>query len=146
VSYRLSEEINETLDALAAEGREWNASWVAQEICRRHEGGLSDNEGDAAFWLHTGYSDTRREVTRCINRRAGKEADRGNPAQIVLPGFTHLHHYYVVTRAGEDVGVPVFDMTDAELLAKRTEYEAMGAACFAHAREIERFRQEREAA
>lgn len=141
---RLTAEINALLDQLADEGREWRAAWIAKHICDGHATGLGNGE-DADFWLHCGYSDCRREVTRCINRRAGDrpETDTG---QLTLPGYDHLHAYYVVERDGEDVGVPVQDMTPPELEAKVRHYRKMGAACFAHADEIERFMESRSAA
>lgn len=139
---RLNREINELLDTLAAEGKEWRAGWIAHEICSRHGAALADHE-DADFWRHCGYSDCRREVTRCINRRAGDAPKSVDVEQMTLPGYEHLQMYYVVTRDDEEVGVSIYDMTDAELEAKQAMYRAMGAACLAHAKELERFQGDR---
>lgn len=139
---RLNAEINTLLDALADEGREWRATWIAHEICNQHAGALTDNE-DANFWRHCGYSDCRREVTRCINRRAGDRADRDEGGQYTLPGYKHLQSYYVVERDGEEVGVSVHELTDGEIVEKQRTYRAMGAACFAHADELDRFQRTR---
>ena len=135
---KLNEDINTILDRLADDGSEWRAAWVAKEICDDHAEGLTDHD-DSTFWLHCGYSDCRREVTRCINRRAGDTPKDGDPAQIVLPGYEHLHRYYVIERDGEDVGVSVNEMTFEEFEAKRSLFRAMGRAMFAHADELGRF-------
>lgn len=136
----LGEEINTLLDDLAGQGREWNPTWIAHTICKGHEPGLAQND-DAEFWRTCGYSDCRREVTRCINRRAGDAPERRE--QIAMPGFEHLQAYYVVERGGEELGIPVDLLSDDELLAKAAHYRKMGAACFAHADDIDRFRRDR---
>lgn len=141
---RLTAEINAVLDELADEGSEWRAAWIAHQICERHAPGLGDGE-DADFWRHCGYADCRREVTRCINRRAGDRPE-SDPGQLTLPGYEHLHAYYVVDRDGQEVGVPVHDMTAPELESKVRHYRKMGAACFAHANEIERYMESRASA
>ena len=134
---RLLSEINTILDALAEDGRPWQASWIANEICGQHHDGLTEGE-HADFWLHCGYSDCRREVTRCINSRAGDRPERDE--QYTLPGFEHLQAYYVVVRDDGEVGLPVADLTDEELEGKASLYRAMGAACFRHADELDRYR------
>lgn len=139
---QLSAEINNLLDALQEEGREWHATWITHEICNRHSEGLADND-HRDFWRHCGYSDCRREVTRCINRRAGDNPKEADLAQLKLPGYEHLQRYYVVKRDDEDVGVPIYDLTDDEVAGKAAMYRAMGTACFAHAKELERFREQR---
>lgn len=138
---RLSAEINTLLDELAERGCEWRAPWITNEICQRHTDGLAEGE-DADYWRYCGYSYCRREVTRCINRRADPEPEHGDK-QLTLPGYEHLHAYYVVERDGEEVGVPVHDMTDDEIAQKQAHYRKMGAACFAHADELQRFKQSR---
>lgn len=140
----LASEINTVLDRLADEGREWRAARIASEICTRHMEGLGDGE-HTHFWLHCGYADCRREVTRAINRRAGDRVSEDS-GQMALPGFKHLHAYYVVKRDGEDVGVSVFELTEHELARKEAHYRSMGAACYEHASELGRFRRDREAA
>lgn len=136
--YQLNVEINEALDDLETRGTPWRASWIAHQICGSHTDGLGTGD-HADFWRHCAYEEVRDQVRRCINRRAG---DRPNvdDGQLRLPGYEHLQSYYVVRRQEEDLGVPVFDLTDEELDAKAAIYRAMGGACFAHADEIDRFR------
>lgn len=140
---RLITEINKTLDDLAAAQEPWAAQWVAHKICGDHAEGLAGND-DAMFWRHCGYVEVRDEVRRCINRRAGDKAD-SDDQQMKLPGYDHLHAYYVVRRNSEDVGVPIHEMTDAELEEKSAIYRSMAKACYAHADELDRFRRLREA-
>jgi hypothetical protein len=141
---RLREEINEKLNALALKEQPWIAKWIVHEICAAHNDGLAENE-HRDFWNHAGYAHCRREVTACINRRAGDKAERDDE-QMILPGYQHLHAYYVVRRDGDDVGVPVASMTDEEREAKASLYRAMGAACYAHADELEKFGRDRQQA
>ncbi len=133
----LTDEINRVLDELATDGDPWRAAWIAHEICDSHERGLvSDSAAD--FWRHCGYRDCRSQVTRCINRRAGDGAEKLDE-QLKLPGYEHLQGYYVVDRAGEEVGIALFGLTDDELEEKVSVLRRMGAACFAHADEIDRY-------
>lgn len=142
---RLADEINAVLDDLAGRGEVWRASWIAQEICAEHASGLAGND-HAEFWRACGYSDCRREVTRCINARAGDARPAGDHTQLTLPGYEHLQSYYVVVRDDEEVGVSVHDLTDGEVESKAAQYRSMGRACFAHAKELERFREQRKVA
>lgn len=134
-------EINAKLDALSEQRMPWVARWVAHAICSEHGDGLADNE-HRDFWQHCGYQDCRKSVTECINRRAGEKAQKGKSQQLALPGFDrdHLQDYYVVVRDGEEQGVCVLDLTDAEIMSKAEFYRAMGDACHAHARELDRFK------
>jgi hypothetical protein len=142
---QLMDEINTLLDSIAEGGGEWRATWVAHEICRQHDDGLLTETTDADFWRHCGYTECRREVRQCINRRAGDSDEPREIGQYTLPGFKHLQQYYVVRRDNEDVGVPVHDLTDAEIDSKGALYRNMGAACYAHADELDRFKHNRRA-
>lgn len=138
---RLTTEINAELDALAERDLPWQAEFIAHAIVGRHNDGLDEGE-HRDFWTFCGYAKVRDETRRCINSRAGDSA-KGDPAQLTLPGYQHVHRYYVVKRGGVDVGVPVHALTDAELDMKAGMYRSMGQACFAHARELARFKAER---
>ena len=61
----------------------------------------------------------------------------------MLPGFAHLQAYYIVEREGDEVGVPVYDLTDLELEQKADLYSSMGTGCLAHADELRRFKRAR---
>ena len=135
---QLTEEIYAILERLAAEQQPWRAQWIAHEICQSHKDGLA--EGDARlFWEHCGYEKICDLVRRCINRRAG-DRELPDEAQLRLPGYERLQAYYMVKRNGDDIGVSVHDLTDAELIEKAALYRSMAAAAYAHADEIDRFR------
>lgn len=137
---RLVREINAELDRLAERRDKWVAKWITHSICESHRAALPDSDG-SEFWRWNASRNVREMVRKQINRRAGDDAERGNSAQLDLDGFSRklLQDYYLTEREGRDVGVPVTDMTDTELQAKAHHYRAMGATCFEHAKEIERF-------
>ena len=140
VSYqdKLTREINKTLDDWEEEKRNLVASWITAEICNKHCPGLAvDLTEDREFWHFGGYANTRDEVRRCINERTGDKPKKDK--QRWLPGFEHLQSYYMVTRDGDDIGVPTPDLSDDELRAKAIFYRNMGDGCYAHADEIERY-------
>lgn len=141
---QLSDEINRALDDLAMRGEHWRPVFIAHAICAAHAHGLVDDD-QALFWQHCGYREVRREVTRCINGRAGDGA-KTEGIQMILPGYEYVQTHYVVTRANEDIGVPVGDMTDAEIDSKITLYRTMARSCQAHADELARYKGARAAA
>lgn len=138
---KLTTEIGDVLDALAAKGERWHAQWITHAICDQHAAGLVEGD-DADFWKYTGYQTVRTHVRKVISDRAGDGADRASrQQQIALPGFErdHIQDYYLVNREGDDVAVPIVSLTDAEIEAKASLYRSMGRACFAHADELDRF-------
>ena len=144
-SDRLKEEINDVLTTLEVDRSPWEASWIAHEVCNQHRKGLAKND-ERFFWDHCGYTEARRQVRECINRRAGDHTDlEAVDRQYVIPGYEHLRSYYVVERDGQKVGVSVYDTTDDDLDVKKTIYRSMGQACYAHADEIDRFQRDRRA-
>lgn len=136
---QLTEQIHTVLDRLTADGAEWRPALIADEVVRSHDAGLAEGD-DALFWRHCGYAETRREVTRCINARAGDRPTGDSDPQFVFPGYQHLQRYYVVQRDGEDMGVPVFEMTDLEIESKVALYRAQARAQLAHANELIEYR------
>lgn len=135
---QLVKEINVELNRLMEERQEWNAKWIAHAICKNHFDGLADND-HRDYWEYCGYRTCRDEVRRCINARIEDRPEGVKDRQLLLHGFEHLQAYYVVHRGDEDVGVPIDNMTAAEIEEKATLYRAMGKACFKHADELERY-------
>jgi hypothetical protein len=137
---RLVGEIEEHLNSLAAHAKPWDAGRIAAAICDAHRSALPEGD-DGLFWQWTGYRHVREMVRRQISKRVGAHESPERP-QLALPGFERerLQDYYLVERDGRDVGVPVVDLTDEEIEAKASEYRTMGAACYAHADELDRFR------
>jgi hypothetical protein len=141
----LNTQIDKELDRLGALKQSWRPTFVTQAICTQHLEGLAEGE-HKDFWLHCGYEKTRAAVTRRINRRAADIIEDSLEAQPLLPGYDHLHAYYLVRRGGDDIAVHVDDMTDDEIDQKIARIRKMGQTCFAHAKEFGRFKRERAAA
>lgn len=139
----LNAEIDKELDRLAEANFPWRANMIAHAICSNHSDGLIEGE-DKEFWRHCGYEKVRSAVTRRINRRAGEREDESDN-QHRLPGYEHVHAYYVVRRDGDDIGVAAHALTDDEIDAKSARYKEMGRTCFSHADELQRFKRERQA-
>lgn len=146
MAYDLTAEIHAKLDELAERGDTWNAQWVAHAICSEHAEGVVEDDDHCFFWRHCGYEKTRDEVRRAINKRAGDKEQGNDDPQLRLPGYDHLQAYYIIRREGEDVGIPVTQLTDEELRGKADLYRAMAESCYAHADELDRFRRLRSAA
>lgn len=111
------------------------AAWITHGVMMNH----SEAEGRDADWL-TGNA--RRHVRACVQKVLGRykasESVEGDP-QLALPGFSRLQKAYLIERNGEQVIVPIDQMTPDELLERAAEYERMAAGCQEHAREIKRY-------
>jgi len=136
-------EINAVLDNRQQRREVLQPIWITVEICQQHRTGLADEKSASedqqqhiAFWEYGGYTITRKLVTRCINEREKPDKVADVP---FLPGFEYLQHYYVTKRNGVDIGVPIEECTDEELLAKAALYRAQASRLIAHANEIERY-------
>lgn len=88
---------------------------------------------DADFYRVCTYKVVRDVAKTCVAKYNAKSL---TSRQISLPGFEHLQSAYTVVRNGVDLLVPVGRMTDAELLERAEEYDAMAKGCRDHAREI----------
>ena len=86
------------------------------------------------------YDSVRNRFRERINRYKVKPEVHADP-QLVLPGFKRLQTMYCVERDGAQVAVKINKMTPDELDAKKAELRAMGAGCYEHADEIERYQQ-----
>lgn len=139
---RIAAEINAELDRCAAENLGWRAEFIANAICSKHTEGLASGD-HKDFWSWCGYSTVRDATRRAINKRAGDHPEADKEEQFILPGYDHVHRYYVVNRGGDDIGVPVHQLTDDEIDQKASLYRSMGRSCFNHSRELQRFKHER---
>jgi hypothetical protein len=140
--HELRREINCLLDELQARGEPLRPQWVTHQVCLAHMSALVVDSEHAPFWEFSGYTLTRKLSTACINdREVAVVEDAEGAVEQWLPGFEvqFLQPYYVVTRDGEDVGWPVMDCTDDELIAKAALYRSQSRKLVAHADEIERF-------
>ncbi len=123
-------EIRAVIDEKISAGVAIRADWVAVGIL-----GTKDKiEGDdAEFYRVCAYNEIRRIAKEVIGK--WKATDE-TPAQLVLPGFTHLCKAYPMERDGEVVLVPVDQCSVAELLARAEQLDDMAVGCRAHASEI----------
>lgn len=135
---KLNGEIAEKIAGLRNSGQPLVGSWIAHDICNDHLSGLAKNE-EADFWRHGGYRTVRDEVRRHVSKHFKDDAVK-TEAQATLPGFQHLRTDYMIERDGDEQVVSVFELTDTEIDGKANLYRSMGAACFAHADELERFK------
>jgi hypothetical protein len=96
---------------------------------------------DVPFYRVCAIAHVHEVMKRCVGKYDSKpkKAD----GQMVLPGFDHLQKAYTVIREGASHLVPVDLLSDDELLARATEYDAMAKGCRDHAREIREYVQAR---
>ena len=135
---QLRAEIHQKIDESIKANTRIVASWITHEICEDHRCGLSEIGVDSDYWQWCGYRTTREYVRRCISKRINDIPEDDDP-QLKLDGFDHVQTHYLVKRGGEDIGVPIEEMTIDEIASKASHYKAMGAACFDHADELLRY-------
>jgi len=139
--YKISELEGEILDKLDELQRKFPdqdipALWIANSVMSDH--GLIA-EADPDGFHHTCSFRTVREYTRrVVSRYDGSPTATPDP-QIVLPGFERLQTHYLIDRDGEQTMVRVDRLSSAERRAKAAELRAMGAGCYQHAEELDRY-------
>ena len=137
---RIVGEIEERLNSLSAHAKVWDPVLITMDVCNAHRDGLVQGDG-GIFWEWAGHRYVREMVRKQINSRVGGHVTPAAP-QLHLPGFERdrLQYYYTVERDGRELHVPVTEMADDEIDIKAEAYRKMGAACYAHADELDRFR------
>jgi hypothetical protein len=139
--YKISDlegEILEKLDVLEAlhPDQDIPASWIAQAVMADH--GLRA-EADPDGFHHCCSFRTVREYTRRVISQYDGKPTLTPDAQIVMPGYERLQTHYVVDRGGEQTMVRVDRLTSQERRNKAAELRAMGAGCYQHAEELDRY-------
>lgn len=119
-------------------GRELVPSFITKALIDSHIGGLARANVHTPFFEHYTYKGVRQDVGRYLSKRYG-DNDKPEEKQHALPGFEHLQRHYIIKRGDEEVPVYFEQITDEEFRAKAKMLRRRGAACFAHADEIERF-------
>ena len=109
------------------------AEWVTAEIIAAKD---EPECADADFYLICARNHISEIVKRCIGKYSPKPV---TDEQLKLPGFEHLQKAYQVERDGVRFLVPTDALSDAELLARADEYDAMAAGCTGHALELRDF-------
>ena len=130
----LTTEIEQVLEEMKGNSV-WNPQWVTQAIINKHD----DIDGsDKDFYTIIGRAQVYEQVRKRIGRYKLKpelKPDR----QLVLRGFERLQERYVFEVDGESVAIRVQDMTSEQRRAKAAELRAMGAGCYQHADELDRY-------
>lgn len=140
MSDSLYSEVREYIQDQLSAGVIIRAEWVTAGIL--HAKAEPECE-DADFYLLCARAHLAEIVKRCIGKyKAATVTDD----QLVLPGFDHLQRGYQVERENVRLLVPTDLLTDDEIEARASEYEAMAAGCRAHARELRDFLERRKAA
>jgi len=137
----LESEVRAIVEAKIERGETAVKSWVMHEVLSAHPR-PDDANRDFDFWDVCAWNHTGDVVRRVLHRyKVTEDHDKS----ITLPGFEYLQRAYLVDREGEPVAVPVQKLSRPEIVAKASEYRKMGMGCFAHADELMRYADERDA-
>lgn len=130
-------EIRALIDARIARREPVNPDWVTQEILNQH----AQMDGpDSAFYRCVSRETVRTHVRQQINRfRVTPEKAQTIDRQLVLPGYQYLQQAYLIGADGEQIAMPLEQMSAAQRQAKIIELRAMGDGCHQHADELERY-------
>ncbi|MCH8517495.1 MAG: hypothetical protein LAT68_14310 [Cyclobacteriaceae bacterium] len=137
----IQQDVSAVLSAMEQDGvRAISPDVVTQEVIDGY--GVHDSQ-DPRYQTAM-YDYVRRMVSSMFNRyKASAQTDDEVDGQLVLPGYKRLQRRYLVHEGTESLAVRVEEMTDEQLLEKAVELRQMGAGCFQHAREIDRYMSER---
>lgn len=133
----LVKEIASITDHLVKQGIALHPDWVTQKIQANHQ----NIEGeDSDFYTCVSKETIRDQVRKRINKfKISPERNSEVDKQLVIPGFERLQLAYVIEINGEQIAIPLPVMTSAQRKAKAAELRAMGAGCYQHADELDRY-------
>jgi len=132
----LTVEIEQVIADYEAKGeRRLHPDWITQSVMDLHPN--VDGE-DADFYRIVSRAQVREAVRQRLNAYRAKP-EVSPQLELVAPGYERLQRRYLINEDGEQVAVKVELMTSVQRLAKAAELRAMGAGCFQHADELERF-------
>lgn len=134
----LFEEVLAVVEAAIERGEVVPAHSVTVAIVASHD----DIKGEDADWYLLCGMEHVRDTVREVLRRYKPTADP-TPEQILLPGMERLQIAYLTDRDGDQVVVPIDQLTDIEIERKATELESMAMGCLQHAKELRRYRVQR---
>ncbi|MFO1351885.1 MAG: hypothetical protein U1F68_14925 [Gammaproteobacteria bacterium] len=133
----LVKEIREVIDARIKRGDLIHPDWVTQQVMVAHPEPLGD---ESDFYLCMARETVRDQVRKQIGRyKLSPEKALIKDRETLLPGFEHLQQAYLIDVQGEQIAVPLKQMNSAQRRAKIDELRAMGAGCYQHASELERY-------
>lgn len=134
----LYREVSEFISKRIADGQSVVVRWAVQEIIDKK----SAIEGaDKPFYQVCAHKHIEGLVKRVVKKYAPSEEP--SDKEITLFGFEHLQVAYPVHRDGENLIIPVHQLSDEELLARAEQYDEMAKGCRAHARELRSYLSER---
>tara|TARA_R110000787_G_scaffold44892_4_gene109770 strand:- start:173 stop:604 length:432 start_codon:yes stop_codon:yes gene_type:complete len=128
-------EISSVIDQLMADKIVIDPRSVASIVCGYHDDELME---EAPFSTHNNYKNVRREVRSVMSRKLVVSEDNFD-SQLTIEGTKYVQKYYSINRDGEQLGVPVDDLTKEEVKSKADHLRKMGRACLRHARELEEY-------
>lgn len=128
-------EVSSLIDELIEQKAVINPDSVTSEICANHRNELN---GDAPFSTFNNHSNVRREVRRVMSKKM-EIPTSAEGEQLTIEGHKYVQRYYSIQRVGQQIGIPVEEMTSEEIESKAEELIKMGKACFAHAKELKRY-------
>jgi len=134
-------EIARIIETRMAQGQPAKPSWIVHEIITHHPEIVG---ADKDFYECCAYGHVATCVREVLRKETANEA-KDDP-QFLLPGYKRLHRRYSIVRGGEQMIVPIENMSTAELHAKATEYFSLAAGMNEHGREVLRYIARREAA
>lgn len=114
--------------------------WIAAEFMGVH---CNIDGADAEIYRYCTRLQIQRIATKCIGKYEANEAIAVDE-QILLPGFDRLQRAYPVERDGHRITVPIYQLTDDELLTRAAEYDEMARGCRVHAKEIRAYVRKRQ--
>lgn len=114
--------------------------WAVTELINS-QGGIS---GDGTpFYSLCAREHVYRTVKAAVDKYEDTEGD--DAVQMTLDGFQCLQEAYTVKRHGERQLVPVYMLTDEELLGRAKEFRKQAKGLLNHAQEIEQYVSDRAA-
>ncbi len=130
-------EVRDYIEEILKKKRPTQTDWIPEQIMAEH-GEIRGSDKD--WYVTAAHQHVRNTVMRVL--REFKE-HASTPEQLRLPGYEHLQRGYLIERNGKSYVIAIDELTNEELLSKAVAYRSMGAGCYKHADEIERFCKER---
>jgi hypothetical protein len=136
----LRQELRHIIEDGIARGQAMPMGWIVETVMQRHP--LPREFEQRGFYEHHTRCNIRIELRKTLrDYTVGDEEDEGDPRQGSLPleGYHYLQRICLVKRDRDRVVVDIEQMSRAECEAQAARRRKMGAGCFAHAEEWDRW-------
>ena len=117
-------------------GDHFSKDWLIQAVLNDHQEIYGADKTLASYALGV----VVRQRVEAWFRNAGKVQDDD---QLVLPGYSHVREYYIVSTGDKSIGISVHKMSDEQIWAKITEMQKMRAGLKAHIKELIKYMEKR---